>query len=168
MPDIIQDLECTDSNGNSDSDYESELSDSEELPLSDRIELAFHAWKANPKLSIRKAHRQFGVSYTTLYGRIKGAKPRKEASQARQRLSVGEEEALQDWIIQLSNWGWPCQIFQLRAMAIGLLHQKSDMEELGLHWVQGFLKRHPTLKSRFVTGLDKERALAEDATVFQN
>ena len=46
-----------------------------------------------------------------------------------------------------------------------LLIAKGDTEELGVHWTDGFLKRHLTLKMKFVTGLDKERANAEDPAI---
>ena len=53
-------------------------------------------------------------------------------------------------------------------MAIELLQAKGDMEELGVHWTDSFLQRHPILKMKFVTGLDKERANAEDPTIIAN
>ena len=93
---------------------------------------------------------------------------KKEASEARQRLSPGEEEALQDWIMQLATWGWPVQVWQLHAMASAMLLGKGDTKELGIHWTQGFLEWHPTLKSRFITGLDKECALAQHPEIIQN
>ena len=85
-----------------------------------------------------------------------------------QRLSPGEEEALRDWIIQLAVWGWPVQVWQLHAMASSLLIGKGDTKLLGINWTQAFLQWHPTLKSRFITGLDKERALAADPHIIQD
>ena len=85
-----------------------------------------------------------------------------------QRLSPGEEEALRDWIIQLAVWGWPVQVWQLHAMASSLLIGKGDTKPLGINWTQAFLQWHPTLKSRFITGLDKERTLAADPCIIQD
>ena len=93
---------------------------------------------------------------------------KKEASQAMQRLSPREEEALRDWIIQLAVWGWPVQVWQLHAMASSLLLRKGDTKPLGINWTQAFLQRHPTLKSRFITGLNKERALATNPQIIQD
>jgi hypothetical protein len=45
-------------------------------------------------------------------------------------------------------------------MAQELLANKGIFKELGTHWTDRFLKRFPDLKSRFVAGLDKERAKA--------
>jgi hypothetical protein len=93
---------------------------------------------------------------------------RKEHSKAMQRLSPGEEEALRDWIVQLATWGWPVHVWQLNAMASALLLGKGDTKPLGINWTQAFLERHPTLKSRFITGLDKERALAQHPDIIQD
>jgi hypothetical protein len=47
-------------------------------------------------------------------------------------------------------------------MASELLLAKNDRKDLGLHWHDYFLSRYPALRKRFVKGLEKERALAED------
>ena len=48
-------------------------------------------------------------------------------------------------------------MYQVRGMAQELLQAKGDMEELGIHWTKQFLLQHPSLKSKFVGGLDKTR-----------
>jgi hypothetical protein len=140
-----------------------------DLSKAERIDLAFQAWKdANGQLSMRRAARIFGVSWTTLQGRIKGACPKAQASQAMQRLSVAEEDAIRDWLLELSSWGWPIRIERLRAMAIELLANKGDTADLGVHWTEQFLHRYPQLRSKFVAGLDKERADAQDPEIFHH
>jgi hypothetical protein len=52
-------------------------------------------------------------------------------------------------------------------MAIELLKGKGDINDLGINWTQGFLRRHPDLKSRFVPLLDKDRVVAEDPDQIQ-
>jgi copper oxidase (laccase) domain-containing protein len=37
--------------------------------------------------------------------------------------------------------------------------------EVGEYWTNRFLQRHPDLKTKFVTGLDKQRRFAEDPTI---
>jgi helix-turn-helix, Psq domain len=82
--------------GPNDDDFE-DIEDPSELPLDIRIDLAHQAWKeAKGKLSIQEAAHVFGVGYSTIRGRTKGAVPKAIASQAMQRLTVSEEEALQD------------------------------------------------------------------------
>ena len=53
-------------------------------------------------------------------------------------------------------------------MAIELLAAKSDTEDLGVHWTEQYIDRHPQLKSKFVSALDKERAEAQDQDIFRH
>jgi hypothetical protein len=96
--------------GPNDDDFK-DIEDPPELPLDVRIDLAHQAWKeAKGKLPIREAARIFGVEYSTIRDRTKGAVPKAIASQAMQRLTVSEEEALQDWILELASWNWPVRV----------------------------------------------------------
>ena len=86
---------------------------------------------SNGALSIREAHRIFGVNYSALNARVKhGALPRKIANQKMQKLFAGEEDALTDWTNLLTSWGWSAQISQLRIMANELLQAKEVKEPL--------------------------------------
>lgn len=53
-------------------------------------------------------------------------------------------------------------------MAIEILKAKGDNEDLGIHWTESFLKRHPTLRAQFVNPLDKERVLAQDPEILSS
>jgi hypothetical protein len=97
---------------------------------------------------------------STLQGRISGTVSKLEASQAMQQLSVGEEDALRDWMLELASWGWPVRVEQLRRMATELLHEKGDTKELGIHWTKQYISRYLVLKTKFVFGLDKSCAKA--------
>jgi hypothetical protein len=73
-----------------------------ELPKEGRIDLAHQAWRNEKgKLSISKAAQRFGVGYSTLYDRIHGAIPKALASQEMQRLTVSDEKAIQNWLLEL-------------------------------------------------------------------
>jgi hypothetical protein len=129
-----------------------------------RIALAHQTWKdSNGQLSMRKAAAQFGVSYSTLQDRIKnGAISKSEASQAMQRLSVREEEALRDWVLQVETSGDSPRIDQLRDVATVILRAKGDTKELGVHWTDSFFRRHPDLKTKVVTAHNRQqRSLAQ-------
>jgi hypothetical protein len=52
-------------------------------------------------------------------------------------------------------------------MATDMLLAKGDNTPLGQNWQGYFFQRHPELKSKFIPPLDKERAIAQDAAVFQ-
>jgi len=134
-----------------------------------RISLSHKAWKdANRQLFMRKAAHIFGISWTTLQGCINGAVSKAKACQERQQLCVTEEKAIRDWLLDLSSWGWPIRIERLRAMAIELLAAKGDTEDLGVHWTEQYIDRHPQLKSKFVSALDKEHAEAQDQDIFRH
>jgi hypothetical protein len=53
-------------------------------------------------------------------------------------------------------------------MAVDLLTEKGDMRDLGIHWTDQFLNRFLALRTKFVAGLDKERAKAQDLIIFQH
>src|SRR5450432_1107832 len=126
-----------------------------QLPRSQRIALAYQAWKdADGQISMKKAARMFNVSSSTLQGRIKGAIPKEQASQAMQKLSKEQEDALVEWIDLLTSWGWPARSDQLRGMAREFLRAKGDASELGVHWHDGFLQRHPEVKTKFTRKMD--------------
>jgi len=105
-----------------------------EFTKAQRLDLAVKAWEeADSSIAIRTIAKKYEVCHETLRKRIKGAKSKVEEGQARQRLSVGEEESLVSWIRQLGEWGWPPRVLQLRKMAIELLYAKGIKEELGIH-----------------------------------
>ena len=139
-----------------------------EVPYSKRIELAHEAWKAEKGLSIRKASESYGISYTTLHGRINGAKSAAVRQEEKQRLFAEEEMILVKWITRLQAWGWPARVEQARFMAEDLLRAKGDMKPLGKNWVQSFLGRHREIRSKHVPSLDKERALAENPQILMD
>jgi hypothetical protein len=125
----------------------------DELPKTVRIEIAHQAWiKEKGNLTIKDAARCFCVVYSTLHTRINGAISRELANKAMQKLSIAEEEAIRDWLLELSSWGWTLLIERLRAMAIKLLMAKGDTRDLGVHWADHSLRRYPELKSNLCVG----------------
>lgn len=50
-------------------------------------------------LSVRKAAVQYGIPYTTLRDRTKGARPYKQAAEHLQQLSRRQEDDLASWIV---------------------------------------------------------------------
>jgi hypothetical protein len=132
-----------------------------ELPMSVRINLAYQAWiMYRGTIPVRKIARSYSVPNSTLLDRKNGAVSKKEANQAKQRLSPSEEDALRDWMLELASWNWPVRPEQLRGMATELLLEKGDTKELGVHWTEQYLDRYPVLKTKYVAGLDKSRAKA--------
>jgi len=129
-----------------------------EFSRAERLDMAHRAWNdAGNTISIHAIARKFQVSYSSLQKRTKGAISKRESNQSKRIFCAGEEEALKDWCIQLAKWGWPPRICQLRTMAYGLLQAKNDRRELGMHWHDRFLSRFPELRTKYISGLDKNR-----------
>ena len=59
------------------------------------------------------------------------------------------------------------RVEQLCGMACELLQIKNDTKELGIHWTEQFLKQYLILKSKYVTGLEKDRVAAEDPDIIK-
>ena len=137
-----------------------------EIPREERLQLAQEFWRqSNGAVTITRAAMMYGLRRETLRDRIHGARSRSESHQKLQRLSPGEEKALVDWTLTLGKWGWPARVEQVHGMASALLQAKGDTKALGIHWTDQFLNRHPSLKSKFVTGLEKDRVAAEDPAI---
>ena len=140
-----------------------------EIPREERLQLAQEFWRqSNGAVTITRAAMMYGVRRETLRDQIHGARSRSESHQKLQRLSPGEEKALADWTLTLGKWGWPARVEQVHGMASALLQAKGDTKALGIHWTDQFLNRHPNLKSKFVTGLEKDRVAAEDPVIAQH
>jgi hypothetical protein len=81
-----------------------DVEDPPDLLMAVRIDLAHQAWiDAKGELTISTACRGFGVNPSTLHGRIYSAIPKALASQAMQRLTVLEEKAIQNWLLDLAS-----------------------------------------------------------------
>jgi hypothetical protein len=138
------------------------------LSKEERLVLAQEHWfdENQPRLPLKQLADMYGVARSTLNDRIKnGVRSKEEANQGMQRLSPGEEQALEVWICQLHQWGWPAKVYQVRGMAHELLQARNDTRELGVNWINQFLARHPSLKSKFVGGLDKTRVASQDPSI---
>lgn len=132
----------------------------------ERIQLALNAIVINgyrtngkPWLSLREAATAFRVSKTTLTARFNGRKTRTEAHLAQQALSAGAEAALVEWIKEMARRGIP-----LHASAVAQHATAISGTKVGENWVHRFRVRHPELKAKWTTGLEKCRAQALNPT----
>jgi Tc5 transposase DNA-binding domain len=113
-----------------------------------------------------QAASSLGLSRATLGRRIKGGKSRREARESQQTLSKGEEDALEDWITQLTVTGHPVKRAFICAMANTLKGKRVDDPKgitIPLSWVTQFMKRHPRLKTIMARSI--EAARIKDVTV---
>lgn len=98
--------------------------------------------------------------------RINGIQPRAFQNASRQRLTLWEEQIIIKWIDYLYKHGWPPRIKQLREFAEEILKEKGDIDNLGESWVTAFLRRHPDIKSKFVSMRDRKRVVAQTPEIF--
>lgn len=134
--------------------------DIEGKSVEERIQLALDAVAVNgfkpngrPWLSLREAAQTYQVSKTTLTARFNGRQCRKEAHKHEMTLSFGEEAALVEWMKEMGRRGIP-----LHASSVAQHASSISGKKIGEHWVQRFRVRHPDLKAKWTTGLEKCRA----------
>jgi hypothetical protein len=143
--------------------------DLEERTAEQRIQLAIQAIERNgvgengkPLLSIREAARAFQVRKSTLAARLKGRKTRKDAHQGEKKLNDAAEEALVAWIKEMGRRGVPLHASTVAAHASVITGQT-----VGECWVRRFRERHPDIKVKWTTGLEKCRAQALNQTAVE-
>jgi hypothetical protein len=148
-------------------------------PREERIRLAIatiqaSGTKANgdPQYSARQAERDFDIPRSSLGRRLKGmwyftqpfallskhilgGKNRHEAHVHEQLLSEAQEEILVKWIKVQGRRGIPMTYSSVAQSANAILGKK-----VGESWPKRFCKRHPDLKMKMTTGLEKARAKA--------
>lgn len=143
------------------------MADTPILSKSERLNAAIARKAAEPDLSLRTLGLIYGVPISSLGHRLNGRRDAETYHQSRQRLTVLEEASLIRWIEQLYEWGWPPRIPQLERMAKHLMECKGDHEDLGVHWYQSFLNRHPKFKIRYSRALDQSRKDAGNESTFR-
>jgi 4-hydroxybenzoate polyprenyltransferase len=115
---------------------------------------------------LRATARNWAIPPSTLRIRLNGALPRSVAHQDYQRLSVAQEKHLADWIRVQQAVGVPPTHAQIREMASRVCMERGDDQPLGIKWMEGFLKRHPFLKTQRAKVVDVDRInCATEATI---
>jgi hypothetical protein len=132
----------------------------------ERIQLALsaiakHGFRPSgrPYLSLREAAKAYCISKTTLTARFNGRRVRVEAHEHERKLSPGCESALVKWIIEMGWRGIPMDSTMVAEHAAHISGQ-----ELGENWIRKFRQRHPELKAKWTTGLEKCRAQSLNLT----
>lgn len=143
--------------------------DLDDIPKEERIELAIlaihnsglNAHDGGRNLGLRKAAELFGLPRETLRNRFNGTtKSHIQASIAKRALTPAEEEVLVEWCKVMGRRGIPLTHATVRDHA-------SDISgrEIGVSWTARFMKRHPSLKIKWTTGLEACRARSLNATL---
>lgn len=127
--------------------------------MADSIESAiFSALKdIENGISQRKAAARWGVPRTTLQRRLTGSQPRLDAFESLQRLSKEQESHLVGWILVQTNLGLPPTHQQVKEIASRIVRAGGDDQPLGKHWMEGFLRRNPEVRTVRGKPIDSRR-----------
>lgn len=130
-----------------------------------KIQKACEEIRANPGLKILTVAWVHGLNNHTLANHLHGhTKYHSEAHESQQILSQAEEKQIGDWIQALDDQGTPARRRHVRDMVDFLLREHEDLEneQLGIHWTEWYLKRHPEISFKVARPINKDRALAQE------
>ena len=123
--------------------------------------MAIEAIKRDRNLSIRAAAKTYDVPYTTLQNRLRGRCARQDTRPNSLKLDVLEEKCILQYILDLDTRGFPPKLADVEEMANVLLAER-DAGRVGKRWASKFVKRQPSLRTRFNRACEYRRALCED------
>ena len=98
----------------------------------------------------------FEIPRSTLNDRLRSIPSRYEAQKKHQAISPAAKRSLIRWVDEMDASGFQPRLDLSKAAAARLL----SGPPLGSTWLRGFLNHHPEPLSRFVSGLDRQRALS--------
>lgn len=98
--------------------------------------------------SLSSAARRHGVPKATLSKRMKGQTlPRDHSTHPGKRLTTAEEQRLVTWILRQDSIGQAPSSYSVRCLAGAILKARGDVLPLGVHWMEGFKRRNPSIRS---------------------
>jgi hypothetical protein len=140
-----------------------------------RVEAAIYAYKNGQIPSIRKSAAIFNVPLVTLCYRLHGRVTKQKTGKNQHKLTLGEEESLVKWILDLDKQGRPPRHEYVKNMANHILticdtdppnHVSANpLNYIGINWVYRLVNCRPELRSRFSCRYNHERAKCEDPKV---
>ena len=129
-----------------------------------RVILALEALQNDKNLSLRDAAKIYSVSRSTLTRRRNGKTARYNTTPGVKKLTQSEEEAIVQYIIELSTRCFPPRLSGVEDMANYLLRER-NAPSVGQLWAHRFVKRQPELRTRYTRRYDYQRAKCEDPKV---
>lgn len=107
------------------------------------------------------------IPISTLWRRVRGRPSRRDKAAKQQYLTIHEEKALAEYVLRMSDIGYPLPVKFLRSLALIIARQRAaafqisstddEVRPPGKNWPQGFYVRHPELKARRLKALDWAR-----------
>lgn len=118
--------------------------------------------------SMRKTAKKFGISRTTLLAHRHGGISPRESHEDYQRLSPVQEDYICRWVLLQQKLGSPPTHRQISVLAETILEICKDPLPLGKHWVDGFLRRHPKIKTGRSKRLTRRASMAPQLKLLKN
>jgi hypothetical protein len=138
-----------------------------EMTQDERMELSFAALVASgtkldgkPNLSIRNTALLYDVPRSTLNDRWNGIPTRKEGHRRELLLTSAQEEVLVEWIKVMGRRGIPLTATTLADYVTDIVGHA-----VGESWVRRFKTRHPELKVKWSSTLERCRAASLNPTL---
>ncbi|KAM4061508.1 DDE superfamily endonuclease [Hirsutella rhossiliensis] len=128
------------------------------IPREERVLLAVKAYQQGQFDSTHKAATAYDIPHSTVSGRLRGARPRRDAQMNNRKLTATEETA--------SYNGMPPTVVYTRRMANLLLSERGQ-ETVGENWVRKFVGRHDEIKAKYSRRYDYQRAKCEGPKTIQ-
>src|SRR6266566_5566336 len=101
----------------------------------------------NSGIPLRRAARDFGIPLTTLYDRRTNRQSKTTAYISQQKLSPIQENRLAEWIRIQDVLSLAPTHTQIRTFANRILLTGSSTADIGKHWLEGFLRRNPSVRT---------------------
>jgi hypothetical protein len=143
------------------------IHDFADLPQAERMEHAMAALRASgtkpdgkPNISIWRVATQFEVPKSTLTDRWNGTHTRKEAHENELLVTAAQEEVLVEWIKVMGRRGIPMTAAIITDYVADIVGHT-----VGESWVKRFKTRHPELKVKWSSTLEKCRAASLNPTL---
>ena len=113
-----------------------------------RLIAAVNAYKSGQITSIRAGSRLYRVGHETLRQRVNGTPARADTPANNRIFKDFEERILLEWILDLSERGFPPRKWMVRDTANLLLKNRGTINPpvVGKNWVDNFIIRHLEVK----------------------
>ena len=128
------------------------------------MELAIRS-VTNGTSSVRKAALDYGITKSTLYGRLSEKVQAGAKCGAPRYLTDQEECELEEFLIVCTRMGFGRTRQDVILLVGNLLKSRGLQQQVSSGWWEGFCCRHPNIRLRTPASLSKSRALATDPKV---
>src|SRR6266566_5652136 len=127
------------------------------MPLYTEDTLAAALNAVNSDIPLRRAAHNFGIPLATLHDRRAGRQSKTTAHISQQKLSPIQESRLAEWICIQDVLGLVPTHIQIRTFASRILLAGGSTAGVGKHWLEGFLRCNPSVRTLQTRRIDAAR-----------